>query len=264
MTSSVFPKTKSFHHTSCGCCIQRQVPYNKNTDEAPMDSNIFSPLPKTRVFFQGLGWALEQAGLIQIQQSWKGHSQLSTCPMWMFPKIAGTPQIIHLNGTFHYFHHPFWGILQFLVQHPCLFFQNLHPFPRKSTCGMRSCGNCTLRHCFSVWALITWEKKNAGQLFRDVQEVPAYRPPPKKKQNKQTCRNYYLDLQVGVPIKPLKDGELTDCRNHLAPLWRCWYVFLKNDLKSCFCESCVWFRSSTIYLYSWFSTPRTCKFINYR
>ena len=30
--------------------------------------------------------------------------------IWVFPKLGGkTPQIIHFNKVFHYFHHPFWG-----------------------------------------------------------------------------------------------------------------------------------------------------------
>ena len=28
------------------------------------------------------------------------------------------PQIIHFNGVFHYFHHPFWGVSLFLDAHP--------------------------------------------------------------------------------------------------------------------------------------------------
>ena len=29
-----------------------------------------------------------------------------TC-IWVFPKIGGSPQIIHFNRVFHYIHHPF-------------------------------------------------------------------------------------------------------------------------------------------------------------
>ena len=33
---------------------------------------------------------------------------------WVFPKIAGfPPKSSHFNRVFHYFHHPFWGILIF-------------------------------------------------------------------------------------------------------------------------------------------------------
>ena len=35
----------------------------------------------------------------------------------MFPKIRDTPQIIHVNRVFHYFHHPFWGTTIFW-KHP--------------------------------------------------------------------------------------------------------------------------------------------------
>ena len=30
----------------------------------------------------------------------------------------------------------------------------------------------------------------------------------------------------GVPIKPEGDGEVTPFSNHLAPLWRCWYIII--------------------------------------
>ena len=38
--------------------------------------------------------------------------RISECCLfrWMFPKIWENPQIIHFNGVFHYFHHPFWGV----------------------------------------------------------------------------------------------------------------------------------------------------------
>ena len=31
--------------------------------------------------------------------------------IWVFPKIWENPQIIHFHRVFHYFHHPFWGVL---------------------------------------------------------------------------------------------------------------------------------------------------------
>ena len=46
--------------------------------------------------------------------------------IWVFPKIWETPQIIHFNRGFHYFHHPFLGFFSLvLVQHPLC-------FPRRS------------------------------------------------------------------------------------------------------------------------------------
>ena len=38
----------------------------------------------------------------------------------------------------------------------------------------------------------------------------------------------------GVPIKRLRDGDLTPFRNHLAPLWGCWYSWY--SWLSLFCE----------------------------
>ena len=50
------------------------------------------------------------------------------CLIWMFPKIVGeTPQIIHFNSVFHYFHHPFWGFSPYFWKHPYM-----HP-GKKST-----------------------------------------------------------------------------------------------------------------------------------
>ena len=37
---------------------------------------------------------------------------------WRFPKIMVPPNHPLNNRVFHYFHHPFWGVSQFLVQHP--------------------------------------------------------------------------------------------------------------------------------------------------
>ena len=34
-------------------------------------------------------------------------------------KNNGTPQIIHFNRGFHYFHHPFWGFSPNFWKHPC-------------------------------------------------------------------------------------------------------------------------------------------------
>ena len=36
-----------------------------------------------------------------------------------------TPQIIHFNRIFHYFHHPFWGFSTYFWKHPNLFIQRL-------------------------------------------------------------------------------------------------------------------------------------------
>ena len=181
MTSSVFPKTKVFitHHVDAAFSGRSHT--TKTLTKLQWIPTFFPHFQKPG-FFQGLGWALEQAGLIQIQQSWKGHSQLSTCPMWMFPKIAGTPQIIHLNGTFHY-KPSILGYTPIFGSTPMSFFQNLHPFPL-STCGMRSCGKCTVRHCFSVWALITWEKKRRATFSRCSGGFLPTAPP--KKKTKQT------------------------------------------------------------------------------
>ena len=33
-------------------------------------------------------------------------------------KNRGTPQIIHFNRVFHYFHHPFWGFPPYFWKHP--------------------------------------------------------------------------------------------------------------------------------------------------
>ena len=35
-----------------------------------------------------------------------------------FQKYGKTPQIIHLNRVFHYFHHPFWGFSPYFWKHP--------------------------------------------------------------------------------------------------------------------------------------------------
>ena len=172
MTSSVFPKTKVFitHHVDAAFSGRSHT--TKTLTKLQWIPTFFPHFQKP-----------EQAGLIQIQQSWKGHSQLSTCPMWMFPKIAGTPQIIHLNGTFHY-KPSILGYAPIFGSTPVSFFQNLHPFPL-STCGMRSCGKCTLRHCFSVWALITWEKKTPGNFFEMFRRfLPTATPQKKTKQTK--------------------------------------------------------------------------------
>ena len=37
---------------------------------------------------------------------------------WMFPKMGFSPQIIHFNKGFHYFHHPFWGKHPYFWKHP--------------------------------------------------------------------------------------------------------------------------------------------------
>ena len=41
--------------------------------------------------------------------------------MGVEPKIGGiyiTPQIIHSNGVFPYFHHPFWGVFPLFLETP--------------------------------------------------------------------------------------------------------------------------------------------------
>ena len=39
--------------------------------------------------------------------------------IWVFPKIMISPNHPFVHRVFHYFHHPFWGVLPlFLVQHP--------------------------------------------------------------------------------------------------------------------------------------------------
>ena len=41
--------------------------------------------------------------------------------IWMFPKNGGfSPQIIHFDRVFHYFHHPFWGIYPYFWKHPLI------------------------------------------------------------------------------------------------------------------------------------------------
>ena len=45
--------------------------------------------------------------------------------MFFFSKIGGkTPQIIHFNRVFHYFHHPFWGTPIFGNTHMHVIFTN--------------------------------------------------------------------------------------------------------------------------------------------
>ena len=39
--------------------------------------------------------------------------------IWVFPKIMVPPNHPFVHSVFHYFHHPFWGVLPLLlVQHP--------------------------------------------------------------------------------------------------------------------------------------------------
>ena len=198
MTSSVFPKTKVFitHHVDAAFSGRSHT--TKTLTKLQWIPTFFPHFQKPG-FFQGLGWALEQAGLIQIQQSWKGHSQLSTCPMWMFPKIAGTPQIIHLNGTFHY--------------KPSI----LGYTPIFGSTPMSLLSKSSPLSPFHLWHEILWKmhratlllrlgadnlgKKNAGQLFRDVQEVPAYRHPQKKNKTNKHVETTTWTFK-GVPIKP--------------------------------------------------------------
>ena len=41
-------------------------------------------------------------------------------------KNSGTPQIIHFNRVFHYFHHPFWGLSLYFWKHPDGLVKNHH------------------------------------------------------------------------------------------------------------------------------------------
>ena len=81
-----------------------------------------SPIPSFRLWQVGALGATKKHLL-----HWSTRASLNHSPnrfrdvhiMGVEPKIYGkTPQIIHFNRVFHYFHHPFWGFSPNFWKHP--------------------------------------------------------------------------------------------------------------------------------------------------
>ena len=103
-------------------------------------------------------------------------------------------------------------------------------------------GRCPLAVFFRMLRWLNGlEKKHRGE------KIPFFWLNP----NLKNIQNQ--DFQRGAN-STLRDSELTPFRNHLAPLWRCWYnwIYLEHILYQ-FCGNCGWLWGS-----SWWRLTATC------
>ncbi len=69
------------------------------------------------VHFRHLATWLQPSGACSVEIP-LAHVQFFKPKKLLFPKIRETPQIMNFNGVFHYFHHPFWGVLPLFLETP--------------------------------------------------------------------------------------------------------------------------------------------------
>ena len=81
------------------------------------------------------------------------------CPIWVFPKIM-VPQIIHFkyfNRVFHYFHHPFWGVLPLFLETSISLPSRPPLWPPNSEARRGNLDKPSRRICMSsTWRLRIW------------------------------------------------------------------------------------------------------------
>ncbi len=144
-----------------------------------------------------------------LQTVANGHGENT---MWVFPKIVFSPQIIHFNRGFHYFHHPFWGTIIFGNIHVWLGFIDLKE-------------NRMLFSCHIVGCLLYLRVPSGWTHINHFQNLQAPGAPPKSHVGKEFSqktslswngwdggKNGWCGIVVGWGLKLLN--------------WPCFFIFI--------------------------------------